>query len=556
MGANLSKVKTVLKLLGAFSLGHLLVKIVFLYRQIRQYKRQLGHLPGPKGYFGTELIANLGRLHEYRTEYVQKYPDSKLLTTNGPGLNVIAYDRDSVKAVLKDEFNFCTKPSADIDPLFSLLAQFIGGQGIFCLRHGKDLSSTLAKEHKLWYDQRKTASVIFTKRQFETFMHQVFTEKMETFIRVLDKHAKAETHVDIQNLFFIFTMNSIQKLFFGRDINTLESGKDTVGDAFDEAHRLMLRSNVDILATSVFARAFLPWPIGTIFGKTDSSLLNWITKLRSKNYADFKKVTKELHKEVDGIIRAARKDPMISKRKDLLANFMNSTKIRLSTTYLRHLILNFIIAGRDTTACTLSWLFYELSVNPEIQEKLYEELDAALPDNKIPSYADLMPQNLPYLNGCIMETLRMHPPVPEDGKFSTTDVQFPDGTVVPKNTRLIFLPYAMGRDPRRFPNPDKFDPERWIPYTKYPDAYDFPVFQAGYRECLGKDMALFESKLVATMLVQRFSFTLKPGEQENITYSFMVTMSICNSGPLKNLDDERTHELWLKPTRRTKAASH
>ena len=67
----------------------------------------------------------------------------------------------------------------------------------------------------------------------------------------------------------------------------------------------------------------------------------------------------------------------------------------------------------------------------------------------------------------------------------------------------------------------------------YPDPYDFPVFQAGYRECLGKDMALFEAKLVATMLLQRFSFTLQEGEKENITYSFMLTMSLCNSGPCK-----------------------
>ena len=136
---------------------------------------------------------------------------------------------------------------------------------------------------------------------------------------------------------------------------------------------------------------------------------------------------------------------MLSKRKDLLANFMNSTRIKLSTSYLRHLILNFIIAGRDTTACTLSWLFYELSVNPDVQEKLYAELSDALPDQKIPAYADLAPEKLPYLNGCIMETLRLHPPVPEDGKFSSREVHFPDGTVVPPNIRLVFLPYAMGR---------------------------------------------------------------------------------------------------------------
>ena len=136
---------------------------------------------------------------------------------------------------------------------------------------------------------------------------------------------------------------------------------------------------------------------------------------------------------------------MLAKRKDLLANFMNSTRMKLSTSYLRDLILNFMIAGRDTTACTLTWLFYELSINPEVQDKLYEELSAAFPGNLTPAYADLAPQKLPYLNACIMETLRMHPPVPEEAKYATKDVPFPDGTVVPRGTRLVFLPYAMGR---------------------------------------------------------------------------------------------------------------
>ena len=61
----------------------------------------LGHLPGKKGFFGTELIRELGRLHDYRLDYVRKYPEAGLLTTEGPGLNVIAYDRDSVKTILR-----------------------------------------------------------------------------------------------------------------------------------------------------------------------------------------------------------------------------------------------------------------------------------------------------------------------------------------------------------------------------------------------------------------------------------------------------------------------
>lgn len=80
-----------------------------------------------------------------------------------------------------------------------------------------------------------------------------------------------------------------------------------------------------------------------------------------------------------------------------------------------------------------------------MQENLFEELKTKLPNEKTPSLDDLTPQNLPYLNGCVMETLRLHPGVPEEMKVASRDVQFPDGTVVPKGVKLIFSPFSMGR---------------------------------------------------------------------------------------------------------------
>lgn len=81
--------------------------------------------------------------------------------------------------------------------------------------------------------------------------------------------------------------------------------------------------------------------------------------------------------------------------------------------------------------------------------------------------------------------------------------------------------------------------------------YEFPVFQAGHRECLGREMALFETKLVTTMLIQRYSFTIDPTEAEKITYSLMITMSIQNSELKSKLNGNATFNLWVKPGRRT-----
>jgi len=251
-----------------------------------------------------------------------------------------------------------------------------------------------------------------------------------------------------------------------------------------------------------------------------------------------------LDKESRKFIASARSDPELSKRKDLLALFIQAEeKESFSATYLRDMVLNFVIAGRDTTACTLSWLFYVLSINPEVQRKLQEEIDAKLPDGEAPTFKAVSARNMPYLNGVVYEVLRLYPPVPVDGKTCQEDDVFPDGTKVPKGTLCMWQPYAMGRDANIYPDPMVVKPERWIPFEA-PSPHEFPVFQAGPRICLGMDMAQFEAKIATIMLLQKFSFTLKPGEEDKIHYSNTLTMSVCNS---KNQD---SHDLWLIPHNR------
>lgn len=179
----------------------------------------------------------------------------------------------------------------------------------------------------------------------------------------------------------------------------------------------------------------------------------------------------------------------------MLANFLNGKDGKnLSDKHLRDLVLNMTIAGRDTTACTLSWMVYILTQNQDVQAQLCKEIDEKL-QGRTPTLEDLNPKNMPYLNGVLYETLRLYPPVPEDEKVVTEDgLVYPDGTPVYKGTHLIFSPYSMGRNPKVYPDPLKVVPTRWIPF-KTPDPYAFPVFQAGPRFCLGKDMAQFEAKV-------------------------------------------------------------
>mmetsp|Transcript_1951 Transcript_1951/g.2785 ORF Transcript_1951/g.2785 Transcript_1951/m.2785 type:complete len:154 (+) Transcript_1951:2522-2983(+) len=139
-------------------------------------------------------------------------------------------------------------------------------------------------------------------------------------------------------------------------------------------------------------------------------------------------------------------------------------------------------------------------------------------------------KQMKYLDGIIRESLRLFPPVPLDGKMAAKDDVLPDGTVVPKGTRIGFEIYAMGRDPAVWKDPTKVIPERW--FESSPNQYEFPVFQAGPRICLGKDLAMYEAKFATVEILKRYRFELAEEISEPY-YSPGITMTVKNGLKLK-----------------------
>eukprot|EP00510_Aplanochytrium_minuta_P000315 CAMPEP_0184022972 /NCGR_PEP_ID=MMETSP0954-20121128/11011_1 /TAXON_ID=627963 /ORGANISM="Aplanochytrium sp, Strain PBS07" /LENGTH=553 /DNA_ID=CAMNT_0026305623 /DNA_START=104 /DNA_END=1762 /DNA_ORIENTATION=+ len=532
---------TVLKAYGYFAVCNVGFKFFFaLYCYVRS-RRAWKNVPGEPISF-TKLPRNAARMHDFYTDMLLKHPKAPLIKTCFPKPELVCNTPESIKWMLKDEFDVVTKPSGSEDFLLQLLAEFIGENGIFVTRHGSEVPQ---EEQNQWYKQRKLASLIFTKKNFNSLMYDTFVQKAKILCDVLDQAAEKEEKIDMQEKFFSFTMDSIEKIFFGEEVNSVAGQMSEYGCAFDDAHRSMFLLLVKVMVKLVlFSRILLPYPFGKLSNNSNPYTLSVNTaRVLSKYNTDFVDAIKRLDNHVYDLIKRTRQDPNLAKRKDLMALFTN-TKINneggLDDKTLRDVILNLTIAGRDTTACTLTWMFYILSTHPEVQEKLCEEIDRCL-EGRTPTPEDITPEKMPYLNGVLYETLRLYPPVPQDIKKAKKDIFYLDGTLVPEGTRLTFHPYSLGRNPELYSDPLKVDPNRWIPF-KQPSLYEFPVFQAGPRFCLGKDMAQFESKLLASILLQRFTFSLLEGEAENITYSLMVTMSLCNKkdGPI----EDRSHYLW------------
>jgi cytochrome P450 len=161
---------------------------------------------------------------------------------------------------------------------------------------------------------------------------------------------------------------------------------------------------------------------------------------------------------------------------------------------------------------TLTYLFWELAKHPEWQKKIRDELHSGLPNAKGASATYGQVMNLPMLEAVVQEALRLHPAAPASlpretprGGKMLNDIFIPEKTVVSVQC------YTTQRSPQAFPNPDTFDPTRWLsPQTEAMKEMFMP-FSKGPRACLGKGMALMELKLVSAALLRDWEVRLGEG---------------------------------------------
>ncbi|GAC1453793.1 MAG: cytochrome P450 [Ktedonobacteraceae bacterium] len=167
-------------------------------------------------------------------------------------------------------------------------------------------------------------------------------------------------------------------------------------------------------------------------------------------------------------------------------------------------------AGHETTATALAWVWYLLASHPDIYKKVQEEVDTVL-QGRAPTYADLA--RLPYCLQVFKETIRLYPPAYVISRAPLHNVNI-DGYVVHKGKDIVFVsPYTIHRRPDYFPEPEKFDPERFMPENeKKLPRYAYMPFGAGPRVCIGNHFAMMEGHLLLSTLAQRIEFALVPDQ--------------------------------------------
>jgi cytochrome P450 len=183
--------------------------------------------------------------------------------------------------------------------------------------------------------------------------------------------------------------------------------------------------------------------------------------------------------------------------------------VRMSDEQVRDEAMTIFLAGHETTAVALTWTWYLLARNPGVETRLHEELAREL-EGRSPTVADLA--RLPYTERILAESMRLFPPAWVIGRRARVDVDL-DGYRIPSGAIVILSPFVTHRDARWYPEPLRFDPDRFTPEARSlrPRHAYFP-FGGGPRVCIGEGFAWMEARLLLATLAQRVRFRLAPDQ--------------------------------------------
>nr|XP_033503761.1 cholesterol 24-hydroxylase-like [Epinephelus lanceolatus] len=452
---------------------------------VKHQHMKYDHIPGPPrdsflfGHSPTfmRVMRNGGLVHDKLLEWSESY---------GPvyRVNILHYVMLSVtcpettKEVLmspkypKDRFLY--------KRLFYLFGQRFLGNGL-----------VTAQDHEQWHKQRRIMDPAFSSLYLRGLMG-TFNERAEKLMTKLTDIADSKTEAHMLRLVNFVTLDVIAKVAFGVDLDQLKDSS-----VFPKAIEMCLKGMVHYITNSFFK--YNPKNRPFIKEVRDACRLlrttgaQWIQsrKTAMQNGED---VPKDI---LTQIIKTAGKEETMTEEDEelMLDNFVT-----------------FFIAGQETTANQLAFCIMELSRHPEILEKVKNEVDDVIGMKQDISYDDL--GKLVYLSQVLKETLRIYPTAPGTSREVLKDFVI-DGIHIPGGVTCMFTSYVTGRMEKFFKDPLTFDPDRFHPDAPKPYFCYYP-FALGPRSCLGQNFAQMEAKVVMAKLLQRFDFSLVPGQTFDI----------------------------------------
>ena len=400
----------------------------------------------------------------------------------------------------RDPLNFLTRLAREYGDVVRFR---VGPQTAFLLNHPDHVRDVLVTHHERFHKGRAlkrakrllgegllTSEEEFHRRQRRLAQPAFHRQRINSYGSVMAEYAEragerwrdGET-LDVSAQMMRLTLAAVGKTLFDADV---ESDADEVGEALTEVMEL-------------FDYLMLPF----------AELLE---KLPLPPQRRFLRARARLDSVVYRIIEERRLGG--GDRGDLLSMLLlavdeEGDRTGMTNEQLRDEMMTLFLAGHETTANALTWAWHMLSQNPEVERRLHEEVDAVLGGGRLPAAEDFAA--LRYTEMVVAETMRLYPPAWAIGRLAVEDHEV-GGYRVPRGSLVLVCQYVMHRDARFFPDPERFDPERWTPEAKAarPQFSYFP-FGGGQRRCIGEGFAWMEAVLMLATLARRWRLRAAPG---------------------------------------------
>ncbi|MFD3522183.1 cytochrome P450 [Streptomyces sp. NPDC058653] len=260
----------------------------------------------------------------------------------------------------------------------------------------------------------------------------------------------------------------------------------------EPAHTIL--DSVDTVFRTALQRALLP--------------ISALERLPTRRNRRVEAAGTALRSAVTDIIAEHRADPdAYDDVVSLLLTARDETGATLPDDEILSEVTGLLAAGSETTAVVLAWLFHELGRDPDLERRLHEEVDAVLAEG--PLTADRVPR-LVLTRRLVSETLRLYSPAWLVTRQAVSDVRLGEFTL-PAGSDVIWSAYALHRDPGLFPDPLRFDPDRWLPDRPQPPKGAFIPFGSGKRMCMGDAFAWTEAIIITALVAHRWRLRPTPG---------------------------------------------
>lgn len=336
----------------------------------------------------------------------------------------------------------------------------------------------LTSEGELWKEQRRTIRPVLAPRRIQAQAGMIAEEAAAMVARLRER--SSDGPVDIRQEMTDLTLGVLGRTLIDADLGEFSS----IGESFEAVQD---QAMFEMMSLSAIPH-WVPLP-GTL---------------------RFRRARKDLQRIVDQLVadRTARGlggDDIVSR---LIESTSKETDRALAQTRIRDELVTLLLAGHETTASTLSWTLYLMDKHPEAWERVREEVVRVIGD-RLPTFEDL--HELRYLSRVLDEAIRLYPPVWILPRIALG----PDtigGYHVPAGADVLICPYTLHRHPDFWDEPDRFDPDRFLPERSADrPRYAYVPFGAGPRFCIGNSLGLMEAAFVVALVARDLRLKVVPG---------------------------------------------